>query len=74
MCQLNISKEDTKIRIAWEKADAKDVEKARTFFTKLTRQGWLPVPVSGRTDGLRRILEFKPEYGELCFIPLSEGG
>ena len=74
MCQLNVSREGKKTRLTWEKTDPEDVEKARTFFTKLTRQGWLAVPVSRRTGEVKRILEFKPEYGELCFMPLSEGG
>jgi len=55
------------------RGDAEDVEKARMFFMKLTNQGWLAVS-SARKGKPRRILEFKPEYGELCFIPLSEGG
>jgi len=71
---LKISKEGTKIILTWEREDAEDVEKAKTFFTKLTRQGWFAVPVSRDKGKLRRILEFEPEYGELCFIPLSEGG
>jgi len=71
---LNTSKEDTKIILAWERDDAGDIEKAKTFFTKLTRQGWFAVSVSRDKSKLRRILEFKPEYGKLCFIPLSEGG
>ena len=68
---MKISKEGTKIILTWER---EDVEKAKTFFTKLTRQGWFAVPVSRDKGKLRRILEFEPEYGELCFIPLSEGG
>jgi len=71
---MNTSKEGTKIILAWERDDAEDIEKAKTFFAKLTRQGWFAVPVSGDKSKLRRILEFKPEYGKLCFIPLSEGG
>ena len=71
---MNISKEGTKIVLTWEREDAEDVEEARTFFTKLTRQGWFAVPVSRDKGKLGRILEFEPEYGELCFIPLSEGG
>ena len=73
MCRLNTSKEGTKIILAWERDDAEDIEKAKTFFKKLTRQGWFAVPVSRDKSKLRRILEFK-EYGKLCFIPLSEGG
>ena len=71
---MNASKEGTKIILAWERDDAEDIEKAKTFFTKLTRQGWFAACVSRDKSKLRRILEFKPEYGKLCFIPLSEGG
>jgi len=68
---MDILKEGTKIVLTWRIKDAEDVEAAKGFFTKLTKQGWL----AARRDGeLRRILEFKPEYGELWFIPLSEGG
>lgn len=70
---MHVSEEGTKIILAWVRGDAEDVEKARMFFTKLTNQGWLAVS-SARKGKPRRILEFKPEYGELCFIPLSEGG
>ncbi len=69
--QVNISKEGTKIILTWRIEDAKDFEEARGFFIKLTKQGWL---AARRNGELRRILEFKPEYGELWFIPLSEGG
>ena len=43
---MNTLKEGTKIILAWERDDAEDIEKAKTFFTKLTRQGWFAVPVS----------------------------
>jgi hypothetical protein len=47
-----------------------DVNKARGF-VELTRQGWLAVKENGEC---KRIFEFNPEYGELLFIPLVEGG
>ena len=68
---MNTSREGARIRLIWERGDGEDVEKARAFFVKLTRQGWL----AARRDGeYKRVLEFKSDYGELWFIPLSEGG
>jgi len=68
---LNITKENTKITIKWAIEDIEDVEKARKYFMKLIRQGWI---ATKRNNKLQRILEFKPEHRELLFIPLSEGG
>lgn len=59
------------IQITWKVNDADDVEKARRYYMRLTRQGWL---AAVREAEMRRIIEFKPEYGELFFIPLAEGG
>ena len=68
---MKTSKEGAWIRVTWEKGDEEDIERARSFFMKLTRQGWL----AARRDGeYRRVLEFRPEHGELWFIPFSEGG
>jgi hypothetical protein len=68
---MKTSKEGARIRLTWQRDEEGDVEEAREFFTKLTRQGWL----AARRDGeYRRVLEFRPEYGELWFIPISEGG
>lgn len=68
---MQVHEEGTRIRLTWETENEDDVEKARDHFTKLTRQCW----VAARKNGeLRRILEFKPEYGELWFIHISEGG
>jgi len=68
---VNVSKVGSEILLTWENEDAEDVEKAREFFIKLAKQGWL---AARRNSGFQRILEFEPEYGELWFIPLSEGG
>ena len=68
---MEISEEDSKIVLTWKRTDVEDVEKARAFFTKQTRQGWLAVKRNGKTQ---RVLEFKPDYEEIWFVPLSEGG
>jgi len=68
---MKTSKEGARIKVTWEKEDEKDVEEARGFFLKLTRQGWLAATRDGE---YRRVLDFRPEDGELWFIPLSEGG
>jgi len=68
---MKISEEDSKIVLTWKRMDVEDVEKAKAFFTKQTRQGWLAVKRNGKPQ---RVLEFKPEYEEIWFIPLSEGG
>ncbi len=57
--------------LTWKREDTEDVEKATAFFIKQTRQGWLAVKHNGKPQ---RILEFKPEYGKIWFLPLSEGG
>ncbi len=68
---MKASKEGARIRLVWESGDKEDVERARKFFVELTRQGWL----AARRDGeYKRVLEFKADYGELWFIPISEGG
>lgn len=68
---MEVSEEDSKIVLTWKRGDAEDVERARVFFIKQTRQGWLAVKPDGKS---RRILEFKSEYGKIWFVPLSEGG
>ena len=68
---MKVSEEGTRIKIMWRSDDSEDIERARAFFLKLTRQGWLAVKINSE---LRRILEFKPDHGELLFIPLIEGG
>jgi len=68
---VKVSEEGTRIKIMWRSDDSEDIERAQAFFLKLTRQGWLAVKINSE---LRRILEFKPDYGELLFIPLIEGG
>ena len=68
---MKVSEEGTRIKIMWRSDDSEDIERAQAFFLKLTRQGWLAVKINSE---LRRILEFKPDYGELLFIPLIEGG
>lgn len=68
---MRASRRGERLKLTWQSEDEEDVEKAREFFMKQTRQGWLAT----RRDGeCRRVLEFKPEYRELWFIPLSEGG
>ena len=68
---MKVSEENTRIRLTWEADSVEDIEKARDFFSGLTRQGWLAV----RSDGeSKRVLDFRPEYGELSFIPIAEGG
>jgi len=68
---VNVSRKGANIILAWDRGDPEDVEKAESFFAELTRQGWL---AARRENKLQRVLTFKPEYGELWFIPLSEGG
>jgi hypothetical protein len=68
---MKISKKGAKITLTWSKDAPEDIEKARRFFMKITRQGWLAT--SSRTE-FRRILKFEPEYEEILFIPFSEGG
>jgi len=68
---MKVSKEGSRIRLTWVCEDGEDVERARELFMKFTRQGWL----AARRDGeYKRVLEFRPDYGELWFIPISEGG
>jgi len=71
---INVSRKGARITVEWAVDDVGDVERARELFSDLTRQGWLAVLVlpSDRND--RRILEFKPDYGRLRFVPLLEGG
>jgi hypothetical protein len=68
---MDVFEEGNRIRISWERTDEEDVNKAREFFEKLTRQSWI---AASKQQEYRRILEFKSEYGELWFIPISEGG
>ena len=71
MCLTEVSEEGARIVLTWKRDDAEDVEKARAFFTKQTRQGWLAVKKNRMPQ---RILEFKPEYGKIWFVAMSEGG
>ncbi|MGD0331279.1 MAG: hypothetical protein ABSB40_12690 [Nitrososphaeria archaeon] len=68
---MKTSKEGSKIKLMWKSSDPEDVDKAKVFFTNLTRQGWFAATCA---DKLERVLEFKPGYKELFFIPPSEGG
>lgn len=68
---MNVTRDDVNIRLTWKSEDPEDVEAARSFFLKLTNQGWLAARL---TTGFRRILTFKPELEEIWFIPVSEGG
>jgi hypothetical protein len=58
-------------KLTWATDDKDDIDKAQSIFTELTKQGWLAFKRDGE---YKRILEFKPEDGELLFIPLVEGG
>jgi hypothetical protein len=69
--RMKVRKEGGKITITWRKDAPEDVEKARRFFVEITKQGWL---ATSCCTEFRRILEFKPEYEEILFMPLSEGG
>ncbi|MDQ1280781.1 MAG: hypothetical protein QG670_2044 [Thermoproteota archaeon] len=71
MYLTEVSGEGAKIVLVWKRDDPEDVEKARAFFTKQTRQGWLAVKQNRRPQ---RILEFNPEYGKIWFVAMSEGG
>ena len=68
---MEITKDGIRIKLSWDSGNKSDVEKAMNFFMKLTRQGWL---AARRDDDFRRVLDFDPNYGELWFIPISEGG
>jgi len=68
---MKVSEEGIRRRLTWQANDEKDVEEARDYFMKLTRQGWLAARHNGE---YKRILTFVPEYGEIWFIPLAEGG
>ena len=68
---LNISKKGVRVFLTWKKEDPRDVARAKRFFVKLTRQGWIAAKYNGE---LTRVLEFMPEYEELLFMPLIEGG
>lgn len=71
MHQLNVSKKGIITVLTWERKDPEDVRRAREFFMKLTKQGWF---AAAHNRELRRVLEFSPEYQELWFIPVIEGG
>jgi hypothetical protein len=68
---MEIYEEGITKKLTWQSGDEEDVNRALEFFTKLTRQGWLAVKKNG---GYKRVLEFRPEYGELWFMPIVEGG
>ena len=68
---MKTSRKGSKIILEWVLKTSKTLGKVEGFFVKLTRQGWLAAVNNG---ALRRVLDFKAEYGRLWFIPLSEGG
>jgi len=68
---MNVSEEGTAVHITWRSDDVEDVRKAGEFFAKLTRQYWIAARKDG---GYKRVFEFKPEYGQLWFFPIAEGG
>ncbi|MBS7615379.1 hypothetical protein KEJ18_06595 [Candidatus Bathyarchaeota archaeon] len=71
---MEIKREGAKILVYWRSKCIEDVEKAKEFYSNLTREGWFAVYVSEKGNKQKRVLEFKPEYERLRFIPLSEGG
>lgn len=68
---MEASEEGRMKRLTWDSESEGDINKALEFFMKLTRQGWLAVKKNGE---YKRVLKFKPEYRELWFIPIAEGG
>lgn len=68
---MNVSEEGTGVHITWRSDDEEDVRKAREFFAKLARQYWIAARKDG---GYKRVFEFEPEYGQLWFFPITEGG
>lgn len=70
---MEVSEEGTRIKVTWKIGDPTDIESARDFFMKLTRQGWLAATREEQAR-YRRVLDFNPECGELWFVPISEGG
>jgi len=68
---MQILRVGSRIRITWKTTSPRDVDEAREFFSRQTKQGWL---AARRNSEYRRVLGFSPEHGELWFIPLSEGG
>jgi len=70
--QIEVSKRGARTILTWDTRDSEEVEKARSFFDRRTKQGWLAF--ASEKNKLRRTLEFRPEHGKLWFIPLAEGG
>ncbi len=68
---MNVTEEGKHVHITWRSDDEKDVERAEEFFAKFAKQFWI---AAKKDSGYRRVIEFKPEYGELWFFPLVEGG
>jgi len=68
---MNVSEEGTCVHITWRSDDEEDVRKAREFFANLARQCWIAAKKNGEYE---RIFEFEPEYGQLWFFPITEGG
>jgi hypothetical protein len=68
---MEVYQEGITKRLTWKSEDKGDVNRALEFFMTLTRQGWLAVKKNGE---YKRVLEFKPEYGELYFMPIVQGG
>ena len=68
---MEVYEEGITKKLTWQSEDEEDVNRALEFFRKLTRQGWLAVK---KNDEYKRVLEFRPEYGELWFMPIVEGG
>ena len=69
---MQVYEEGIARRMTWKSGDEEDIKKALEFFMKVTRQGWLATVK--KDSGYKRVLEFKPEYLELWFIPIVEGG
>ncbi|MEM2129001.1 MAG: hypothetical protein QXZ70_00225 [Candidatus Bathyarchaeia archaeon] len=71
---MMVKREGTKILVSWQSTCMEDVEKAKEVYNNLTKQVWFAVFTSEKENNQKRVLEFKPEYEKLRFIPLSEGG
>lgn len=68
---MNVREDGKRVHIIWRTDDEEDVRKAKELFAKLASQFWIAAKKNG---GYKRVLEFNPEYKELWFFPLAEGG
>jgi hypothetical protein len=68
---LKVSEDGIIKKVTWTIDDKDDISKAQSTFIQLTTHGWLAFKRNGE---YKQILEFKPEHGELLFMPSIEGG